>query len=77
MPIGAYDPWINSHCTPEQAVEMADLAGAQYVLPMHHQTFKLSAEPFGEPIRRFEAALARHPERVALREVGETFELPE
>ena len=77
MPIGAYDPWINSHCTPEQAVEMADLAGAQYVLPMHHQTFKLSAEPFGEPIRRFEAALARQPGRVALRSVGETFVLPE
>src|SRR5580700_8421284 len=23
MPIGAYDPWIHSHCTPEQAVHMA------------------------------------------------------
>ena len=77
MPIGAYDPWINSHCTPEQAVEMADMAGARYVLPMHHQTFKLSAEAFGEPIRRFEAALARQPGRVALRAVGETFVLPE
>ena len=77
MPIGAYDPWINSHCTPEQAVEMADLAGARHVLPVHHQTFKLSAEPFDEPVRRFEAALARQPERVALREVGETFVLPE
>ncbi len=77
MPIGAYDPWINSHCTPEQAVEMADLAGARYVLPVHHQTFRLSAEAFGEPIRRFEAALAGQPERVALREVGETFLLPE
>ncbi len=40
MPIGAYDPWINSHCTPEQAVEMADMAGARYVLPVHHQTFQ-------------------------------------
>ena len=77
MPIGAYDPWINSHCTPEQAIEMADMAGANYVLPMHHQTFKLSAEPFGDPIRRFEAALARQPERVALRAAGETFVLPE
>ena len=77
MPIGAYDPWINSHCTPEQAVEMADLAGGRFVLPVHHQTFKLSAEGFGEPIRRFEAALAGEPERVALRAVGETFVLPE
>jgi len=24
MPIGAYDPWINNYCTPEQAVTMAD-----------------------------------------------------
>ncbi len=76
MPIGAYDPWINSHCTPEQAVEMADMAGGRYVLPVHHQTFKLSAEGFGEPIRRFEAALAASPERVAWRMVGETFQLP-
>ena len=77
MPIGAYDPWINSHCTPEQAVAMADMAGGKYVLPVHHQTFKLSAEAFGEPIRRFEAALAGQPERVAWRLVGETFQLPE
>ena len=56
---------------------MADMAGARYVLPMHHQAFKLSAEPFGEPVARFEAALAAQPERVALRAVGETFVLPE
>ena len=28
MPIGAYDPWIGSHATPEQAVAMATAAGA-------------------------------------------------
>ena len=22
MPIGAYDPWIRNHCTPEQSVAM-------------------------------------------------------
>ncbi len=76
MPIGAYDPWVNSHCNPEEAVEMADLAGARYVLPVHHQTFKLSREPMGDPIRRFEQALASTPARVALRRVGETFHLP-
>ena len=27
MPIGAYDPWIWNHCSPEQAVAMADAAG--------------------------------------------------
>ncbi len=77
VPIGAYQPWINSHCTPEEAVRMADLAGARFLLPVHHQTFKLSYEPMDEPIRRFEQALAHTPERVALREIGETFRLSE
>ena len=75
MPIGAYDPWIRAHATPEQAVTMANDAGADHIMPVHHQTFCLSAEPFREPIERFEAALHREPERIALREIGETFQL--
>jgi Beta-lactamase superfamily domain len=39
MPIGAYNPWIHSHCTPEQAVHMANEAGAHFIMPVHHQTF--------------------------------------
>lgn len=27
MPVGAYNPWIQAHCTPEQAIAMADQAG--------------------------------------------------
>lgn len=76
MGIGAYNPWVHSHCTPEQAVEMANAADAQFIMPVHHQTFRLSFEPFREPIERFEAALSKTPERVALREIGETFVLP-
>ncbi len=76
IPISAYHPWITNHCTPEEAVEMADEAGARYVMPIHHETFKLSWEPLDEPIRRFRAALAAEPERVALGEIGETFRLP-
>jgi len=76
MSIGAYNPWIHSHCSPEQAVEMANAAGAHFIIPVHHQTFRLSFEPFGEPIERFEAALRKTPERIALREIGETFVLP-
>jgi L-ascorbate metabolism protein UlaG (beta-lactamase superfamily) len=76
MPIGAYNPWIRSHCTPEQAVQMANEAGAHFIMPIHHQTFHLSAEGFREPIERFEAALHETPERIALREIGETFVLP-
>ena len=76
LPIGAYNPWIRSHCSPEQAAQIADDAGARYVMPVHHQTFRLSLEPFREPIERFEAALRNEPERIALREIGETFVLP-
>jgi len=76
MSISAYNPWIRSHCTPEQAIEMANLAGARFIVPVHHQTFRLSVEPLREPIQRFEAALSNTPERIALREIGETFVLP-
>ena len=76
MSIGAYNPWIHSHCTPEQAVEMATAAGAQFIMPVHHQTFRLSFEPLREPIERFQAILRNTPERIALREIGETFVLP-
>ncbi len=73
MPIGAYDPWIHSHATPEQAIAMANAAGAEFIMPVHHQTFRLSAEPFREPIERFQLALHQTPERIALQEIGETF----
>ena len=76
MSIGAYNPWIRSHCTPEQAIEMANAAGAQFIMPVHHQTFRLSFEPLREPIERFKALLSKTPERIALREIGETFVLP-
>ena len=72
MPIGAYDPWIRNHCTPEQAVALADAAGARLFVPVHHQTFELSREPFHEPIERAEAALASEDGRLAVRTVGET-----
>src|SRR5262249_4064103 len=75
VPIGAYDPWITSHCTPEQAVEMANQARARFVVPVHHQTFRLSREPMAEPIRRFVRALPAS--RLALSSIGETFVLPE
>ena len=75
--IAAYNPWIRTHADPEQAIQMANDAGARFIMPVHHQTFRLSFEPFREPIERFQAALSDEPERVALREIGETFVLPE
>jgi L-ascorbate metabolism protein UlaG (beta-lactamase superfamily) len=76
MPIAAYQPWIANHCTPEQAAEMVNRAGARYIVPVHHQTFRLSDEPMNEPIERLEAAFQREPERIALRKVGESFVCP-
>jgi L-ascorbate metabolism protein UlaG (beta-lactamase superfamily) len=73
MPIGAYRPWIWNHCDPEQAVAMANAARADYIVPVHHQTFRLSDEPMSEPMERLEQALAHEPERIALKQVGETF----
>jgi len=71
MPVGAYNPWIHNHCTPEQAVAMANAAGARLFVPVHHQSFALSHEPYQEPIERTQAALAREPERLAVREIGQ------
>lgn len=75
MPIGAYDPWIHVHCNPEQAWSMANDAGAEYVLPVHHQTFKLGRESRYEPVERLLAAAGNTPERICLREIGEEFHL--
>lgn len=77
MSIAAYNPWIRSHSTPEQAIQMANDAGARFIMPVHHQTFRLSFERLREPIERFEAALRDQPDRIALREIGETFALPQ
>lgn len=72
MPVGAYNPWVRNHCTPEQAVAMADAAAARLFVPVHHRSFRLSNEPYDEPIERVEAALRAEHDRLAVREVGET-----
>ena len=76
MPIGAYNPWIRAHCSPEQAVTMAEQAGAFAFVPIHHETFNLGAEPMAEPATRLRAALAHEPERLLAVHVGETFRVP-
>ena len=76
MPIAAYDPWIRNHCTPEEALEMANRAGAKYIVPVHHQTFRLSNEPMQEPIERLGRALQSEPERLSLSRIGEHFVCP-
>jgi len=75
MPIGAYNPWIHFHCTPEQAWNMGNDAGAEHFIPVHHQTFQLSREPLLEPIERFYAIAGNKPERVAVGRMGQEFSL--
>jgi L-ascorbate metabolism protein UlaG (beta-lactamase superfamily) len=76
MPIGAYDPWIRAHCSPEQAAAMAHDAGARFFVPIHHETFKLSHEAMDEPATRLRAAFAGEPHRLLAVSVGETFRVP-
>jgi L-ascorbate metabolism protein UlaG (beta-lactamase superfamily) len=76
LPIGAYDPWIENHASPEEAWAMSEHLGASAVLPIHHATFRLSREPMEEPIARFLAAAGRERDRVAVTEVGETWSRP-
>jgi L-ascorbate metabolism protein UlaG (beta-lactamase superfamily) len=73
MPIGAYDPWIRAHCNPEQAFTMANHAGAEFILPVHHRTFELSREPLGEPMQRLLTAAGGVADRICIRDFGEEF----
>ena len=75
MPIGAYDPWIRAHCNPEQALRMANDAGAELILPVHHQTFPLSREPRQEPIERLYRAAGKEPERIGIARIGQEMKL--
>jgi L-ascorbate metabolism protein UlaG (beta-lactamase superfamily) len=75
MPIGAYNPWIRYHCTPEQAWRMGNDAGAEFFVPVHHQTFQLSREPFTEPIERFHLAAGQQTRRIALSRIGSEFHI--
>lgn len=68
--IGAYDPYVAAHATPEQAWEMANHVQAARLLPMHHSTFRLGHEPDHEPIQRLLTAAGRDACRVCVREVG-------
>jgi L-ascorbate metabolism protein UlaG (beta-lactamase superfamily) len=68
--IGAYDPYIHAHASPEEVWKMAGAMRADFVLPMHHSTFKLSHEPMGEPIERILGAAGKEGERIVVRDVG-------
>lgn len=73
--IGAYDPWIWNHQTPEQAWLTFAGSGADYLVPIHWDTFRLGKEPLGEPMRRLLAAAGTEAGRVVIREIGATWKL--
>lgn len=73
MPIGAYDPWLCSHCSPEQAVRMANAAGAEKFLPVHFKTFPFGREGVHEPLERLSNCI--HADRIGWQDVGQTIVL--
>jgi len=73
MGIGAYDPYIHAHATPEQVWTMANHVRADFVLPVHHSTFRLSHEPMHEPLERILTAAGKEGGRIPVREPGGTW----
>ncbi|MDZ4745110.1 MAG: MBL fold metallo-hydrolase [bacterium] len=77
MPIGAYQPWHSVHCTPEEAVEMAQMMQARHFLPMHCKTFRQGTENFNEPPKRLLAAMKNVTDiKLGYIEIGSTYTVP-
>jgi len=57
LPIGAYHPdsFRRVHASPEDALQAFLDLGAQWMVPMHYGTFRLSYEPVDEPVERLKA----------------------
>ncbi|HEX8524114.1 MAG TPA: MBL fold metallo-hydrolase [Tepidisphaeraceae bacterium] len=68
--IGAYNPYVAAHATPEQAWQMANHARAERVLGMHHSTFKLSYEPIAEPLERLKTVAGKSVDRLICMDMG-------
>ncbi len=68
--IGAYDPWIEAHASPEQVWAMHEASGGRYLLPIHHRTFKLSNEAADEPLERLRQAASPDTSRVIGQDLG-------
>lgn len=75
MPIGAYKPWRKYHCTPEEALVMAEYhLGAKYFIPIHTKTFD-SGEMIYEPLEWLAKSSKHYEMKIGLWDIGETFTL--
>ena len=76
LPIGAYDPpsFRAVHTSPADAVQAFLDLGSRWMVPMHYGSFRLSHEPFHEPLQFLadEARRARVSDRVVVLEEGVT-----
>jgi L-ascorbate metabolism protein UlaG (beta-lactamase superfamily) len=70
MPVGAYKDYEHLHCTPEQALQMADEMEARWFVPMHCRTFVQSEEPLVEPLERLRAAHGHYRTAIAMMNIG-------
>jgi L-ascorbate metabolism protein UlaG (beta-lactamase superfamily) len=54
LPIGAYypDSYRSVHTSPEEALRAFMDVGAELMIPMHYNTFRLGREPMDEPLPR-------------------------
>lgn len=77
LPIGAYfpDSYRSVHTSPEEALRAFLDLGAEVMVPMHYNTFRLGREPMTEPLPRLMAAAARAGvgDRIAALAEGQTW----
>jgi L-ascorbate metabolism protein UlaG (beta-lactamase superfamily) len=73
--IGAYDPYVAAHATPEQGWQMGLDAQAKNFLPIHHSTFRLSHEPTAEPLQRLMKIAGADAKRIVAEEIGKIWHL--
>lgn len=82
LPIGAYYPesfLAYQHMSPPEALQAFQDLRAQYMLPMHWGSFKLTREPIAEPpfsLRRALAHSGMDEARVRTLAIGETWAVP-
>ena len=75
MPIGAYKPWRKYHCTPEEALVMAEYhLGAKYFIPIHTKAFDFG-DMIYEPLNWLANSSKNYNMKVGLWDIGETFTL--